>query len=135
MSLRAKLRALHVGNDRQVLFSVTAKDLTFQSFTVGGAGGQGRDHVNTGVRFIHPASGATGESREYREQGRNRRAALVKLTKDPKFTYWVHTRVQEIEGHETPEQWVERQMADLSNFKFEVKNQQGQWVDWQDITE
>jgi protein subunit release factor B len=38
--------------ERKIIFSVTAGDLIFQSFTVGGAGGQGRDHVNTGVRYI-----------------------------------------------------------------------------------
>jgi protein subunit release factor B len=117
---------------RELLFSVTSRDLEMQSFTVGGAGGQGRDHVNTGVRFIHHASGARGESREFREQGRNKRAALVKLTKSPLFVFWVKTRINEIDRKKTAEQWVDEQLKDLSQIKVEVKDSEGRWVLWDD---
>lgn len=119
-------------NRREILFSVTSKDLEFQSFTVSGAGGQGRDHVNSGVRLKHRASGASGESREYREQSRNKRAALVKITKHPLFKFWVSTRVREIDRKKSAEDWVDEQLADLKNLKIEIKDSDGKWVIWND---
>lgn len=114
---------------RELLFSVQSGDLVFSSFTVSGAGGQGRDHVNTGVRYFHPASGASGESREHREQLRNKRAALVKLTKDPKFTYWVSQEIRKIDGIKSAEQWVEDEMQIQEHFKTEYKDRNGRWVE------
>ena len=43
---------------KHLLFSVTRKDLIRQTFTVGGHGGGGKDTSNSGVRLIHPLSGA-----------------------------------------------------------------------------
>ena len=117
---------------RELLFSVTSKDLTFQSFTVSGAGGQGRDHVNTGVRYIHNASGAIGESREFREQKRNKRAALERLIKTPKFTYWVALETKRLKGEKNAEQIVEEMMAQSQDFKFEIKDEDGKWVEVHD---
>lgn len=113
---------------RELLFSVQGTELKMQTFTVSGAGGQGRDHVNTGVRFVHPESGATGECREHREQGRNKRAALVKMTKHPKFTFWVHEKVKVIDGKKTAEQIVEEMMARVEDIKVEYQVD-GKWVE------
>ena len=117
---------------RELLFSITAKDLKFESFTVGGAGGQGRDHVNTGVRYTHPASGAKGECREHREQGRNKKVALKRLTEDPRFTWWVHQRTLELDNKETAEERVARDLADPAKIRVERKNSRDQWEVWTD---
>lgn len=114
---------------KELLFSVPGSDLHMNTFTVSGAGGQGRDHVNTGVRFVHPPSGATGEGRSSRYQRDNRREALKKLTQHPKFVFWVHEQVQAIDGKLSAEKWVEQEMKNLDHFKFEVKDEQGRWVD------
>lgn len=114
---------------RVPLFSVLADDLIFQSFTVSGAGGQGRDHVNYGVRYIHPKSGARGESRDFREQKRNKTAALKRMTESPEFKYWVAQEVRSIDGKQTSEQLVETEMTRREHFRVEVKDGEGRWVD------
>lgn len=73
---------------KRLLFSVTMKDLEMQTFSVGGAGGGGKDTSNSGVRLVHPASGARGEGRETRSVTQNRRAAFVRLVSSPKFKAW-----------------------------------------------
>ena len=74
---------------RKKVVSVTLADCDLQTFTVGGAGGQRRDHCNTGVRIIHKASGARGEARDDRSQARNKKAAWLRMTQDPKFQLWL----------------------------------------------
>ena len=56
---------------RELLFRVTMKDCDRQTFRAGGKGGQNQNKRDTGVRIIHRASGAVGESREHRTQGQN----------------------------------------------------------------
>lgn len=116
--------------EHELLFSVTSNDLEMQVFRSGGPGGQHQNKTSSGVRFIHHPSGARGESREHREQPRNKRAALERLSKDPRFTYWVHQRVLEIDQKQTAEQWVDEQLADLNNLKVEFLDKNGKWVDW-----
>ena len=43
---------------RELVFSVTRKDLIIDTFAAGGPGGQHQNTSNTGVRIRHPASGA-----------------------------------------------------------------------------
>jgi protein subunit release factor A len=73
---------------KQLLFSVTMKDLEMQTFSVGGHGGSGKDTSNSGVRLIHRASGAVGEGREQRNVTRNRQSAFKKLVSSDKFKKW-----------------------------------------------
>ena len=73
---------------RELLFRVTMKDCDRQTFRAGGKGGQNQNKRDTGVRIIHRASGAVGESREHRTQGQNEKAAFVRMAKSPKFEQW-----------------------------------------------
>lgn len=114
---------------RELLFSVTTKDLVVDTFRSGGPGGQNQNKVESGVRIRHPESGAVGESREQRSQLQNKRTALTRLSQTPKFVYWVHDQVKTIDGRLTAEKWVDEQMADLANFKIEVKDENGRWVE------
>lgn len=113
---------------KELLFSVTAGDLEIQTFRAGGKGGQNQNKRDSGVRLIHHPSGARGESREERSQLQNKRTALVKLTKDPRFVFWVSERVREIDRKKTIEQWVEDQLADEKNLLVEYKDEEGNWV-------
>ena len=54
--------------EKQLLFSLTAKDFEFQTFCTGGKGGQHRNAKQNGVRCTHPDSGAVAEHRDGREQ-------------------------------------------------------------------
>lgn len=71
------------------LFSVTLKDFDMQTFRAGGKGGQKQNKTNTGVRFIHRASGARGESREEASQFQNKRIAWKRCVDSPEFQNWL----------------------------------------------
>lgn len=75
-------------SSKQLLFSVTKKDLIRQTFCTGGPGGQHKNATQNGVRFIHEASGARAESGHDRDQFRNERSAFKKLIETPAFKSW-----------------------------------------------
>jgi protein subunit release factor A len=88
--------------EKKAIFSLTAKDFIMQTFTVGGHGGSGKDTSNTGVRFIHPPSGATGEGREERSQLANKRRAFRRMAESDKFQRWVKIEVARRMGRQQP---------------------------------
>lgn len=112
---------------KELLFSVTKADLKIDYFCAGGPGGQHQNKTSSACRITHAASGAVGESREHREQARNRAAAFKRLTASPKFQLWVQRKSAEILDCETLEQRVERLMAP-QNLKVDVKDEKGKWV-------
>lgn len=69
-----------------------------QTFRCGGPGGQNQNKRDTGVRVIHRASGARGESREERSQLQNKRVAFTRMAKSPEFNRWVRLRHAQIAG-------------------------------------
>ncbi len=81
---------------RELLFSLTKKDFVIQTFRAGGKGGQNQNKRNTGVRIIHPESGARGESREERSQYANRKRAFQRLVDSKEFKNWHRVKVAEI---------------------------------------
>jgi len=78
-----------VDRKRTKLFSVTSADCTMQTFTVSGPGGGGKDTSQTGVRWIHPPSGAVGEGREERHQKANKESAWRKMSNSPRMQRWL----------------------------------------------
>lgn len=64
-----------------------------QTFRVGGSGGQNRDKRDTGVRIIHPPSGAVGEARESRKQIVNKRTAFKRMGESVEFQQWAKAQV------------------------------------------
>lgn len=77
----------------ELAFSVTLKDCTVQTFRSGGKGGQNQNKRDTGVRIIHKASGAVGESRQHRTQLENKRAAFRRMVEHGKFRFWVNAKL------------------------------------------
>jgi len=63
----------------EYVFSLSKKDFTIQTFRAGGKGGQNQNKVESGVRIVHAASGAVGESRNFRDQLANKKAAFKRL--------------------------------------------------------
>jgi len=112
---------------KELLFSVTKKDLKVQTFKSGGPGGQHQNKTDSGVRIIHPESGGVGESREERSQYQNKKIALKRLVKHPKFKIWHSRKCMEIIEGKTIEEKVE-EMMDEKNLKFEVK-EEGKWTE------
>lgn len=72
----------------KLLFSVTKDDLIVDTFRSGGKGGQNQNKVESGVRITHPASRAVGESREFRDQPQNKKAAFKRMTQTKEFKVW-----------------------------------------------
>jgi protein subunit release factor A len=113
--------------ERRLLFSLTKKDFIRQTFRAGGKGGQNQNKVESGVRFIHPESGAVGESREHRTQGQNQKAAFHRLLETKKFKLWHKIKCSEMMGAEPIEKIVERLMAP-ENIKIETIDENGDWI-------
>jgi peptide chain release factor len=106
--------------DKQLLFSLTAKDFEFQTFCTGGKGGQHRNAKQNGVRCIHPPSGARGEHRDGRDQFRNKQEAFRKCCESPEFSAWhrleVMRRLGKLRGVDEAVQDAMR----LENLRIEV---------------
>lgn len=73
---------------RQLVLSVTIEDCVVQTFRAGGKGGQNQNKRDTGVRIIHPPSGARGESREQRSQLQNKQTAWGRMARSAEFVAW-----------------------------------------------
>lgn len=109
---------------KKPLFSVFAKDCEWSFFTVGGHGGSGKDTSNTGVRVVHPPSGAIGTARESRSQLQNRRLAFARMAKTRAFKVWA----QRVAANAPSiEEQVEAAIQ-AEHLKVEVFRD-GQWVD------
>ena len=105
--------------DKNLLFSLTAKDFEFQTFCTGGNGGQHRNAKQNGVRCIHPPSGAVAEHRDGRDQFRNKQEAFRKCCESPKFKTWHHVEVMRRTGElREIEERVDRMMQP-ENIKIE----------------
>ena len=107
---------------KDVLFSLTKKDFIIQTFRGSGAGGQHRNKRNTGIRIIHPESGAKGEATEERSQKMNKEMAFKRLVESDKFKIWHKKKVAELlkdkeEKDNTWDYWMKPE-----NFKVEVYN-------------
>lgn len=100
--------------------SLTVRDCTMQTFRSGGKGGQNQNKRDTGVRIIHPPSGAVGESREHRTQLENKRAAFRRMAGHPKLTFWIHSRLH---GSD-PSFPISDMATHPGDFKIEVDGQE-----------
>lgn len=70
---------------KEKILSVTLADCRVDYFRAGGKGGQKQNKTNSGVRVVHPPSGAVGEGRDQRSQLANKRAAFSRMAHSDKF--------------------------------------------------
>lgn len=112
---------------REKILTVTIHDCEVQTFRVGGNGGQKVNKTSSGVRVIHHPSGARGESREQREQARNKREAFIKMVNSPLFRYWLSVQVGDRKSTEQLEAEIAAELTDPRNLRVEVKSD-GKWV-------
>ena len=115
---------------REKLFTITKDDLICQTFRCGGNGGQNQNKLETGVRFIHKPSGATGESREERKQIQNKGIAFKRLVNSTTFRNWVNLKAREIIDGKTVEEKVAEDMKP-ENIKVEVLDKD-KWVNYEE---
>ena len=110
---------------KELLFSLTKKDFVVQKFKAGGKGGQHQNKTDSGVRIIHPISGAVGESRSEKSQNQNKKIAFNKLVKSKKFQLWHKLVAGEMMKGKTIAQQVE-EAIDVKNLKVEGR-ESGTW--------
>jgi protein subunit release factor A len=104
---------------RELLFSVTKRDLEITYFSGTVAGGQHRNKHQNCVRIKHPESGVmvTGQDQRSREQ--NLRAAFKRLANHEKFRQWLKLKAAgESLEHEKIKKKVEKMMSP-ENLKIE----------------
>ena len=112
---------------KELLFSVTKKDLEVQTFRAGGKGGQNQNKVESGVRIIHKESGAVGEARDQRTQLQNKHNAFTRLINSPKFKAWVKIEIAYKSGQLDDIHKRVDSMMKLENIKVEYCID-GKWV-------
>jgi hypothetical protein len=105
----------------ELAFSVTIKDCVVQTFRCGGNGGQKVNKTSSGIRVIHPLSGAVGQATDTRSQLQNKTLAFRRMAESGRFQAWV--RVQG--GSLPPEQQVESDM-DPGNLLI-MGRSEGKW--------
>lgn len=113
--------------ERRPILRLTKKDFTIQTFRAGGKGGQHQNKTDSGVRIIHNASGARGESRTERSQLMNKKLALQHLAESPKFRMWLNGIVIQLETGKTIDERVDEQMTP-ENLQVEIVGDDGKWV-------
>ena len=94
---------------RELVIRTTIKDCDVQTYRVSGAGGQHRDKTSAGVRIVHRASGAMGQSSDDRSQARNKRIAFRRMAESVAFQTWAQAKVR---GTRPLDEVVDEQMAD-----------------------
>ena len=113
---------------RELLFSITKKDLKIEFFSGKGAGGQKRNKCQNCVRMTHPESGSRATGQSAKERSSNLREAFKGLTSSAKFKLWIAIKIDEIKEGKTLKQQVEKMMCP-ENLKIEFKNTEGRWVE------
>lgn len=113
---------------RELLFRVTMADCEQQTFRVSGSGGQHRDKTSSGVRIVHRASGAVGQSSEDRSQHKNRQIAFRRMAESKTFEDWRQTETARLLGQfpQTVAVHVEAAMAP-KNLVIEYR-EAGRWT-------
>lgn len=113
---------------RRRVLSITAADCELQTFTSGGPGGQHQNRSQTGVRFIHRASGARGEARDERSQLQNKKLAWHRMYESKEFQLWLRRTLGQDAAREAEEA---RLQVPANDVKIEVKVG-GKWTQVQE---
>jgi len=120
---------------KELLFSVTANDCDWQFFCAGGPGGQHQNKTASACRCVHKASKAVGESREHREQRRNKIEAFKRMSQSKEFQLWMKMESsrlmvtkEEKARREAAIEATVNQMMKEENLKIEMKDKNGKWI-------
>jgi len=81
---------------KELLFSVTKKDLKIDYYSGTGAGGQHRNRHMLACRIQHPESKTLVTCGEHKSKERNLRQAFKQLIEHPKFKKWHKIKTAEM---------------------------------------
>ena len=111
---------------KELLFSVTSKDLGITYFSGTGAGGQHRNRNQNCGLLRHSASGAIVTGLSHKERKSNIKEAFNNLVNNSKFKLWHTRRIFECQEGKTIEQIVD-ELLSPNNLKVETK-ENGKWT-------
>lgn len=114
---------------RELLFSVTAKDCTFQYYRGSGKGGQKRNKTSSAVRCTHEASGAVGQSDDTRSQHVNKRLAFNRMAHTQKFQVWHKLEVARVTGRAQQVEEAVDLMMNPCQLRVEGRDEHGRWAE------
>lgn len=75
--------------EKELIFSITKKDLDISYYSGSGAGGQHRNKSKNCVRIIHKESGVVVVGTEQKSREQNKKMAFKRLTKHKDFNKWL----------------------------------------------
>jgi protein subunit release factor B len=111
---------------KELLFSVTKKDLEISYFSGTGGGGQHRNKHQNCVRMYHKDSGARSTGQASKERKSNLKKAFNNLVESQKFKIWLNEKVYE----ETNQINIEKEVKDSmssDNIRIEGKDENNKW--------
>ena len=108
-------------------FSVTKKDFEITWFSGTGGGGQHRNRHANCCRLKHKDTGIITTGQSYKERRHNQKEALHNMAKNRFFLAFCEQKLRELEGAQSPEEWVEEQLKE-ENLLVEGKDEKGKWV-------
>jgi len=106
--------------NKELLFSVTEKDLVVRYFSGTGAGGQHRNKHQNCVRLSHPDSGAISTGQSSGSRKANRESAFCTLVSSATFKLWQQRRIAEIQIGKTVEKEI-MEMMEPENLLIEYR--------------
>lgn len=113
--------------NRELLFSVTAKDFEWTYTRGSGAGGQHRNKTDSAVHVFHPESGARSYSCAGRSQHANRRDAFKKIIETKEFKTWQKLEIARRLGDSISIEEKVNKLMNHNNIKVEVRRN-NRWV-------
>lgn len=84
--------------NKELLFSITKKDLEITWFSGKGAGGQHRNKHQNCCRIKHPDSGVIVTGQEERSRDKNLKNAFKRLIENKDFKKWLRVRIAKETG-------------------------------------
>ena len=113
---------------RDLILSVTKRDLRIEMMRGSGKGGQNRNTRDTAVRITHTDSGAVGYAEDERSQAQNRKLAFRRMTETETFKTWLRT---EVARRSVDEARIQRKVDDWLRPKFVRMEtmEAGRWVE------
>ncbi|MCK5603396.1 hypothetical protein KAR91_16040 [Candidatus Pacearchaeota archaeon] len=114
---------------KELLFSITKKDLKIEYFSGTGGGGQHRNRHQNCVRMFHSDSGVRVTGQSHKERSSNIKEAFLNMMKHGKFKLWHARKIQETLKGKSLEEEVDALMSE-ENIKVEGKDANGRWVNY-----
>jgi len=118
-----------MAKEKELLFSVTAKDCDWDYVRGSGKGGQKRNKTSSAVRCRHRPSGAIGYAEDTRSQATNKQLAFRRMAESAEFIKWQRVEAAKHTGEiASIKQRIEKDLQNPNTTRIEGKDEKGRWV-------